>query len=83
MIALVALLCAPKILIGQHSSPKALLDRRFQNLEIKQANVHLALSQLSASYGIPIGVEVAKGGNDGPEIHVRAKNGSLRQVLMR
>jgi hypothetical protein len=80
MIALIVLLWAPEGLSGQNSS-KELLDRRLQNLDIKEANAHLALSQLSKRFGIAIGVEVAKGANNGPEIHLNVKDGSLREVL--
>lgn len=66
---------------GQNKSESALLGRSIGCFEIKKANVHVALSTLSASFGIPIGVEVAKGGNTGPEIQLSIRNGTLRQVL--
>lgn len=67
--------------LAQSMSTAALLDRQVENVEISETNAHLALSQLSASYGIPIGVEVAKGGNEGPEINLKFKRANLRQLL--
>jgi len=78
---LVVLLVRANAATAQNVSATNLLEKRLDNIEIIEANLHLALSRLSEEYGIPIGVEVVKGGNKGPKIALRMKDGTVQEVL--
>ena len=56
---------------------------RIQNLDIKEANIHLVLARLAYKYKIPIGLEVAKSDNllEGKDIHITIKDGAIRDAL--
>src|SRR5476651_2122239 len=75
------LVLAPSAFTCNVTSEEAALDRHIQDLKIKRANVHLALSYLANNYRVPIGFEVASGGNEGPEIHLDFQDTTLREVL--
>jgi hypothetical protein len=80
-IAFLAIGLTSQTSIAQTTSTGALLDRQVEDVEISEANAHLALSQLQLAMGYQSALRWRKGGNNGPQIHLRFKNATLRRLL--
>jgi len=64
------------------TAESGLLDRRVGRFDVDAKNLHLALSAIANQYKLPIGLELARDGNDGPSIKIHMKNGTLRDLLI-
>lgn len=81
LVALLLLLSCAGNTAGQDTG-RQLLELPVRKVKIKEAaNVHLALSALANEYGVPIGLEVAAAGGQGPKISLDLEGRPLREVL--
>jgi hypothetical protein len=81
LVALLLLLSCTRSVCGQGADSR-LPEQVIRKVKIKEAaNVHLALSALANEYGMPIGLEVAAEGGEGPKISLDLQGRPLREVL--
>lgn len=81
LVALLLLLSCAHVTAGQDAG-RQLLELPVRKVKIKEAtNVHLTLSALANEYGVPIGLEVAAAGGQGPKISLDLEGRPLREVL--
>lgn len=66
---------------GTQGRQNELLDRRVERLDLQADNIHLALSEFAQAHGVPVGLEMARGGSAGPRVNVSLKDVTVKEVL--